>query len=211
METNGTNGTDERPIQVLGIAGSLRRGSYNRKLLEAARTLAPQGMRIELFDIAEIPPYNADLDTDAARPAAVARLKRAITAADAILIATPEYNHSVPGVLQNAIDWASRPNGKSPFVGKPAAIMGASTGALGSARGQQQLKLVLLSTLASVMAHPGVAVGMAAEKFDASGALTHEPTRQFVASFLRSLAEWTHRLMPRLAPGEPAQPAVLAA
>lgn len=182
------------PIRVLGIAGSLRRGSYNRRLLEAARELAPEGMRVEIIDLADIPLYNGDRDTDVERPAAVERLKRAVAEADAVLIATPEYNHSVPGVLQNAIDWVSRPAGKSPFAGKPVAIMGASTGALGAARAQQQLKLVLLSTLAVLMPHAGVAVGQAKEKFDAAGRLVHEPTRQFLAGMLRELEVWARRV-----------------
>jgi chromate reductase len=183
-----------RPLRVLGIVGSLRAGSYNRRLLEAARALAPAAMRIELFDLADIPLYNGDLDTDRARPAAVERLKRAITDADALLIATPEFNHSVPGVLQNAIDWASRPAMKSPLAGKPVAIMSASPGALGGARAAQQLKLVLMSTLAHLMPHPGVAVGFVADKLDASGALAHEPTRHFLTDLLRELDGWTRRM-----------------
>jgi chromate reductase len=183
-----------RPIRTLGIAGSLRRGSYNRRLLEAARELAPERMEIEVFDLADIPLYNGDLDRDGERPAAVERLKQAIARADSLLIATPEYNHSVPGVLQNAIDWASRPGGKSPFVGKPAGIMGTSPGAVGTARAQQQLKLVLLSTLAVLLPHPGIVVGQAAEKFGPSGDLVHEPTREFLRAFLRDLRDWTLRI-----------------
>jgi chromate reductase, NAD(P)H dehydrogenase (quinone) len=185
---------DTAPIRVLGIAGSLRRESYNRRLLEAARGLAPEAMTIEIFDLTPIPLYNGDFDTGGTRPEAVLHLKRAIAESDALLIATPEYNHSVPGVLQNAIDWASRPGGKSPFVGKPAALMGASPGAIGTARAQQQLKLVLLSTLAAVMPHPGVAVGNVGEKINPAGELIHEPTRQFLRSFLQDLWEWTHRI-----------------
>jgi chromate reductase len=181
-------------MNVLGLAGSLRQGSYNRRLLEAARHLAPAAMRIEPFTLEAIPLYNADLDVDDRRPDEVTRLKRAIAAADGLLIATPEYNHSVPGVLQNAIDWASRPGLKSPLAGKPAGIIGASTGAIASARAQQQLKLVLMSTLALVMPHNGIAVGQAAEKFDAAGVLTHEPTRQFVAAYLKELEAWVQRL-----------------
>jgi chromate reductase len=181
-------------MRLLGIPGSLRRGSYNRSLLEAAGELAPAGTTIELFDLDEIPLYNADLDADDIRPFEVTRLKDAIASADALLIATPEYNYTVPGVLQNAIDWASRPAMKSPFVGKPVGIMGAATGAIGTARAQQQLKVVLMATLALVMPHPGVLVGQAAEKFDAAGALVHEPTRRFVAQFLRDLDAWTARV-----------------
>ncbi len=181
-------------MRVLGIAGSLRRASYNRALLEAARQLAPPSMAIERFDLDAIPLYNADLDADGIRPAEVERLKKAIADADAILIVSPEYNHSVPGVLQNAIDWASRPGMKSPLVGKPTGIMGASLGVIGTARGQQQLKVVLMSTLALVLPHAGVLVGQAKDKFDASGTLADEPTRQFVAAYLKDLEAWTRRI-----------------
>ena len=181
-------------MRVLGIAGSLRRGSYNRALLEAARQLTPPDMAVEPFALDRIPLYNADLDADGQRPDEVERLKQAVSAADALLFVTPEYNHSVPGVLQNAIDWASRPGMKSPLAGKPAGLMGASTGAIGSARAQQQLKLVLMSTLSLVLPHAGVVVGQAPEKFDAAGTLTHEPTRHFIAAYLRALEAWTRRV-----------------
>jgi chromate reductase len=125
----------------------------------------------------------------------VARFKQAIAGAAAVLIVTPEYNHSVPGVLQNAIDWASRPGGNSVLKGKPVGIMSASPGAIGGARAQQQLKLVMLSTLSPVLPHPGVVVGQAKEKFDEAGSLTHEPTRQFVAAYLQALEVWTQRIM----------------
>jgi chromate reductase len=178
----------------MGIAGSLRRGSYNRSLLDAARALAPASLTIVPFQLDEIPLYNADYDADHLRPPEVARLKQTVAETDGLLIATPEYNHGVPGVLQNAIDWASRPGLKSPLVGKPVAIMGASTGAVGTARAQQQLKLVLMSTLALVMPHAGVLVGQAAQKFEASGTLGHEPTRQFVAAFLAEFERWIARV-----------------
>ena len=119
---------------------------------------------------------------------------RKVKEGDAFLVITPEYNHSVPGVLQNATDWASRPGMTSPLAGKPAGIMGASIGVLGTARGQQQLKLVLMSTLSLVMPHAGVVIGQAKEKFDAAGTLTHEPTRQFVAAYLKALEAWTRRV-----------------
>lgn len=182
------------PIRILAIAGSLRRASWNRRLLEAAAEVAPAGVEIEIFDLRDVPMYDADLDAEGVRPASVERLKRAVAESDAVLISTPEFNHSIPGVLQNAIDWVSRPAMKSPLVGKPAAIMGASPGALGAARAQQQLKLVLMSTLAQLMPHPGVAVGMVQEKFDANGRLVHEPTRQFLASFVAQLVDWTERV-----------------
>jgi chromate reductase len=187
-------GTTNTPLRIVAIAGSLRRGSWNRRLLEAARDLAPAGMRIDIVDLADIPLYDGDHDTDETRPAAVRRLKALVAEADGVLIATPEYNHSVPGVLQNAIDWISRPAMKSPLVDKPAAIMGVSPGALGAARAQQQLKLVLMATLAQVLPHPGVSVGLVTEKFDAEGRLVHEPTRGFVAAYLAAFETWIRRV-----------------
>lgn len=181
-------------IRVLGIAGSLRERSLNRSLLAAARELAPEGMSIDIFDLKDIPLYNQDLDVDGLRPAAVEGLRKAIQEADALLIATPEYNHSVPGVLQNAIDWASRPPRRSSLVGKPVAVMGASPGSIGAARAQEHLRLVLHATLALVMPHPGVAVGNAREKFDEDGNLVDEPTRRFIVNFLQDLEAWTRRV-----------------
>jgi chromate reductase len=178
----------------MGIAGSLRRESYNRSLLEAARKLAPESMTIVPFHLDEIPLYNADYDADHLRPPEVTRLKQTVAEADALLIATPEYNHTVPGVLQNAIDWASRPDLKSPLVGKPVAMMGASPGIVGTARAQQQLKLVLLSTLALVMPHAGVLVGHASQKFDMSGTLVDDQTRHFIAAYLADFQKWIARL-----------------
>jgi chromate reductase len=183
-------------MRVLGIAGSLRRASYNRALIASARELAPAGMTIEPFELDEIPLYNAELDNDELRPDEVRRLKEAVAAADALLIATPEYNYSVPGVLQNAIDWASRPVMRSPLVDKPVAIMGASPGLTGTARAQQQLKLVLMGTWSLVLTHPAVLVSAAHEKFDSAGRLVHEATRQHVAALLRALEVWAHRLAP---------------
>jgi chromate reductase len=185
--------TNDTPVRVIGIAGSLRKASHNRRLLEAARALAPASLQLEIASLDEIPMYNQDLDRDGVRPEAVERLKRAVAGADAVLIATPEYNHSVPGVLQNAIDWLSRPAMRSPLAGKPVAIMGSSPGALGAVRAQQQLKLVLMATLAQVMPHPGVAVGQVQDKFDAEGSLVHEPTQKFLVAFLNELEGWVRR------------------
>src|SRR2546423_4408600 len=143
-------------MRVLGFAGSLRRASYNRALIAAAHQLAPPAITIDTFELDDIPLYNGDLDVDGVRPFEVDRFKQAIAAADALLVATPEYNYSVSGVLQNALDWASRPAMKSVLAGKPVAIMGASPGAIGTARAQQQLKLVLMGTMSLVMPHAGV-------------------------------------------------------
>jgi chromate reductase, NAD(P)H dehydrogenase (quinone) len=177
-------------MRLLGIAGSLRRGSYNRALHETARHLMPPPMAMEIFELDDIPLYNGDYDVDGLRPFEVDRLKTAVAGADALLISTPEYNHSVPGVLQNAIDWASRPAMRSPLVGKPVAIIGASTGLAGTARAQQQLKLVLMSTLAHVMPHGGIYVGQSQQKFDAAGALVDDRARAFLARFLHDFERW---------------------
>lgn len=181
------------PLRVLAFAGSLRDGSTNRALVRAAVDLAPEGMTVEPFDgLGEIPLYNADLDTDDLRPEPVTRFKAAITDADALLIATPEYNHNVPGVLQNAIDWASRPAFRSPFVGKPVGIVGAAAGSIGTARAQEKLKSVLLAVHAHPFPHRGVLVGRAREKTE-DGRLTDEPTREFLTGYLADFASFARR------------------
>jgi chromate reductase len=180
-------------LRILGIAGSLRAGSYNRALLRAAQELAPAGMSIVIFELHAIPPYNADVEAQGF-PEPVVAFKAAIAEADGLLIATPEYNHSIPGVLKNAIDWASRPPGKCPLAGKPAAIMGASTGAISTARAQQHLRLVCSFLDMIVLNQPEVLVGRAQDKVDASGRLTDEPTRQFMSKFLQTFAQWVLRI-----------------
>lgn len=180
-------------LNVIGLVGSLREGSYNRALLRAAQGLAPESMDITLFDIAPIPMYNADLDNDEQRPAPVERLKRAVDEADAMLIATPEYNHGIPGVLKNAIDWASRPAGRSPMKGKTAAIMGAATGMWGTIRAQMHLRDVLAATGTYVVLKPEVLVRGVRDKFDDDLRLTDEPTRKFIRQLLENLAEQTLR------------------
>jgi chromate reductase, NAD(P)H dehydrogenase (quinone) len=184
----------ERQLLVCGIAGSLRQKSYNRALLRAAVELQPAGMEIRIFDrMAEIPLYNQDVE-DAGEPEPVGALRRAIAEADALLIATPEYNHGVPGVLKNAIDWASRPPRGSVLNGKPAAIFGASTGVTGTARAQAQLRLSFVFTQTPALLQPEILVYRAHEKFDADGRLVDERTREFVGKLLRELADWTRRL-----------------
>jgi chromate reductase len=180
------------PVRILGFAGSLRAGSYNRALLRAAQEVAPAGMTIETYDLAPIPLYNADVEARGF-PEPVVAFKAAIGAADAILIATPEYNHGVPGVLKNAIDWASRPARESPLGGKPAAIMGASPGMIGSARAQVQLRQAFTFTNTPVMMLPEIIVGRAKEKFDAEGRLTDEVTRKFLGTYLEAFRVWIER------------------
>jgi chromate reductase len=174
---------------VTAFAGSLRAGSYNRALLRAALEAAPDGMTIEIVDISGIPLYDADLE-EAALPEPVAAFKRAIAAADGLLIATPEYNHGVPGVTKNAIDWASRPPRESPLDGKPVAVMGASPGMTGTARGQSQLRQAFGFTNSYCMPQPEILVARAHEKFDAEGRLTEGATREHLAKFLAAFAGW---------------------
>lgn len=179
-------------MHILGIAGSLRTGSYNRAALHAARELIPAGTELEIFDLEGIPLYNQDQER--APPLRVVELKARIRTADAILFATPEYNYSISGVLKNAIDWASRPYGDNAWDGKPTAIMGASVGALGSARAQYQLRQMLVFLNMHPLNTPEVMIAKAAEKFDEHGNLHDEPTRKIMAAQLQALAAWTARL-----------------
>lgn len=183
-------------IQVLGIAGSLRQGSYNRALLRAAQELAPDEMEIQIFDnetLTLIPPYNEDVRQQG-EPETVEILKREISHADALLFAIPEYNYSISGVLKNAIDWVSRPPSESPLDGKPIAIMGASVGMSGTARAQMHFRQVCVFTNMLPLNKPQVQVAHAAEKFDSGGRLIDEDTRHFVRLLTQALLEWTRKL-----------------
>ena len=187
-ETFGPSGC----LRIIGIAGSLRAGSYNRALLRAAQELAPPTLQIDVADLSDIPMFNADVDARATPPA-VTVLRTAIHAADGLLLVTPEYNHGVPGVLKNAVDWLSQPLRGCVLEGKPTAIMGASSGLAGTARAQTQLRQSFVLTNTPVMLQPEVLVGRAQERFDAAGRLTDEPTRRFVAGFLAQFAAWLPR------------------
>jgi chromate reductase, NAD(P)H dehydrogenase (quinone) len=181
-----------KPLRILGIAGSLRRQSYNRAALRAATQLVPDGATIEIFELDGIPGFNQDEEQNP--PAKVADLKKRVREADAILIVTPEYNYSVPGVLKNAIDWASRPYGDSAWNGKPVAIMGASVGTIGTARAQYHLRQMFVFLNMFPVNQPEVMIGNAAERFDAEGNLTHETTKDFIRQLLQSLMVWTRRI-----------------
>jgi len=184
----------DQPLVVCAIAGSLRRASYNRALLRAAKELAPAGMEIRIFEgIGALPLFDQDLEATG-DPAPVRALREAIDEADALLVATPEYNHGVPGVLKNAIDWASRPARGTVLAGKPTAIFGASPGVTGTARAQAQLRQTFVFTDTPVLPQPEVLVYRAQEKFDAEGRLTDERTREFIGKLLLGLAGWTRRL-----------------
>lgn len=182
-----------KPLRVVGIAGSLRKASYNRSLLRAAQQVAPERLRIEIHELDAVPLYNEDVEL-AGVPPGVAELRQAIADADGLLIATPEYNHGVPGVLKNAIDWLSRPPRGSVLSGKPAAILGASPGMTGSARGQSQLRQAFVFTNTPAMLQPEILVSRAHEKFDDQGRLTDEKTRQFLGKYLEQFVEWIDRL-----------------
>jgi chromate reductase len=179
-------------LRILGIAGSLRRASLNRALLRAAAELAPEGMEIAAFDLAEVPLYDGDVEA-AGDPEPVARLKAAIRAADGILFVTPEYNHGVPAVMKNAVDWASRPPSDSALAGKPVGIIGASPGITGSARGQSQLRQAFEFTNSFCMPQPELLVFRAHEKFDGEGRLIGEGTSTHLVRYLEKLGDWVRR------------------
>jgi len=179
-------------MKVLGFAGSLRKASFNKALLRAAVEVAPASMAIEIFDLEGIPPFNQDHEMQP--PEKVKEFKARIRAADAVLIATPEANYSVPGVLKNAIDWASRPYGDSAFDGKPAAIMGASVGMIATARAQYHLRQCCVFLNMYPVNQPEVMVPFAQDKIDENGRLVDEPTRKRIGELLISLMAWTKRL-----------------
>ncbi len=179
-------------VRVLGISGSLRKASFNTALLRAAIALAPAGVHIEVANIARIPLYDEDVRAQGF-PESVAKLRDQIAASDALLVVTPEYNYSVPGVLKNAFDWASRPP-KPPFAGKALAIMGASTSLGGTMRAQYHLRQIAVFLDMHPLNKPEIFVRSAASAFDAEGRLTDETTRKLISQQLEALASWVHRL-----------------
>lgn len=188
-----TSGSDDT-VRILAMVGSLRRGSYNRMLYEAAVELAPAGMTFTEADLRSLPLYDDDVRLEQDYPEPARRLRADIAAADGLLIVSPEYNHTVPGVLQNAIDWASRPPDQ-PFKGKPVAIMGASTGRLGTVRMQLTLRTTLDSLEAHALLKPEVMVSSAREAFDETG-LADPTARQLVAALMAAFEGWMRRLAP---------------
>ncbi|MYH39084.1 MAG: NAD(P)H-dependent oxidoreductase [Rhodospirillaceae bacterium] len=180
-------------MNLLGIAGSLRAGSFNRSLIRAAAAAAPDGVTVAAFGrLGEIPPYNDD-EKQKAIPDAVTALAAEIRAADGLLIATPEYNYGVSGVLKNAIDWISRVPDQ-PFKDKPIGVMGAAMGGLGTARAQYDLRRSFIFLEGLVMNRPEIFVGAAHTKFDETGALTDEATREILTDYMKALAAWIERV-----------------
>jgi chromate reductase len=174
-------------IKILGIAGSLRRRSYNKGALRAAQQLCPEGAAIEVFDLDGIPPFNQDEEKNV--PAKVSEFKRKIRGADAILLATPEYNYGMPGVLKNAIDWASRPYGDNAWSGKPVALMSAALSMGGGVRAQYQLRQAFVFLNMEAVVQPEVAIANAPERFDKEGNLTDETSKKLVGQLLRNLVD----------------------
>ena len=181
-------------VRILGIAGSLRVGSYNKAALRAAQLLAPENVEVDIFPLDAIPMFNEDAEKSP--PSSVVELKKRIRRADAVLIVTPEYNYSIPALLKNALDWASRPNGDSVWSGKAAAIMGASLSAIGTCRAQHHLRQILVSLDLFTLNQPEVVIADAAHRFDENGNLIHEPTKRLIQELLNKLVEWTRRLSP---------------
>ena len=184
----------DRAFEVIGFAGSLRRASYNRALLRVAAELATPTLHVTIHDLGPIPLYNSDVEA-AGVPNSVAELRAAVRQADALLIATPEYNHGVPGVLKNTIDWLSRPPRESALNGKVAAVMGASPGMTGTARSQTQLRQAFVFTNTYALLQPEVLVARAHEKFDADGRLTDQGTRDFLKTFMTAFADLISRFV----------------
>ena len=182
----------EKRIRILTFAGSLRKGSYNKALVHAAVELAPENVVLKVFDLEGIPPFNEDQLNNP--PAKVVEFKDEIRSADALLIATPEYNYSIPGVLKNAIDWASRPFPGNPLEGKPVAVMSASTGRLGGARAQYHLRQTFVFLNMFPLNRPEVMLSQAADNFDVNGTLTNEQTRTLIKKLIEALVAWTNRL-----------------
>ncbi|MGZ3582575.1 MAG: NADPH-dependent FMN reductase [Ktedonobacterales bacterium] len=186
------------PLHILGIAGSLRVGSYNHALLRAAQQQAPQGVEINLYDIAPIPLYNADVEARG-DPEPVVAFKAAIRAADGLVIATPEYNHGVPGVLKNAVDWASRPHRASPLDSKPVALMGATAGRGSTFQAQAQLREAFVYAGACTLSQPEFSLSRADAAFDVipnarvtavPGRLTDPDTRSALQELLEAFTQW---------------------
>jgi chromate reductase, NAD(P)H dehydrogenase (quinone) len=179
-------------VKTLGISGSLRKGSYNTAALRAAAELLPEGMTLEMADIAQFPLYNEDV-RQAGFPPPVQKLRDQIVAADALLFVTPEYNYSMSGVLKNAIDWASRPPNQ-PFDGKPVGMMGATPSLWGTTRAQYHLRQSCVYLNMLPVNKPEVLIAGAQGKFDAELRLTDKATRDLIAQLLVALRDWTRRL-----------------
>ena len=185
---------EQKDFRILGLAGSLRQASFHRGIVRAAHEVTPRWMSCENFDLARIPYFNQDTE-DEGNPEPVKELREKIRAYDAVLIATPEYDYAIPGVLTSALDWCLRSRHEpTPFHHKPVGLVGASPGGGGTARGQLVLRQILLHPPAYVMPEPQMLIPFSRQKFDVeTGDLVDEETRERLGRFLSSLAEWTGR------------------
>ncbi len=182
-------------MHITAVVGSLRRDSFNRMLYQSAQELLPAGMTLDEAAIVDIPPYNDDVRLEHGYPPPVLTFRDSLFAADGILFISPEYNYSMPGVLKNAVDWASRPSDDQPFRDKPIGVMGASTGAMGTSRMQNHLRQAMVLVQGIVMPRPEVVITFAAQKFDIeAGRLSDEDTRDHVGRFLAAFAAWIERV-----------------
>ena len=188
---------DASNLNVLIICGSLRKGSFNAMVANTLPSLAPAGMKIARSPTIEMPLYNADVQNEQGFPAPATALADAVRAADGLVIVTPEYNYSLPGVLKNAIDWVSRPLSETAFKGKPVAAMGAATGNFGTVRAQVELRQILVSVGAYQLVKPELLVYSAAGRFDETGRLIDESTRLLLAELIEALVAWARQLTQR--------------
>ena len=172
-------------IKILGIAGSIREKSYNRMLLEATKLLLNEDLEMEIFDLKNIPMYNNDIEDQL--PDVVTQFKQKISESDIVLIATPEYNYSISGVLKNALDWASRPKGQNSFAAKPVGIMGVSGGSLGTSRAQYHLRQIGVALDMRMLNRPEIMVASGAKKFAEDGSLNDEVTKDMIKMMINNL------------------------
>lgn len=188
-----------KKIKILGIPGSIRKGSFNKAALETASELTPAGTQVEVYGrLGDLPPFNQDLENNLPEP--VADLKAKVAAADAILFSTPEYNYSIPGILKNAIDWASRPYGQSAWEGKPVGIMSAATGRIGGARAQMALRKTFVFLNMIPLNKPEILIPFAQHKVDSGSArIIDEDTREHIRKFMEALTQWTIRMQAQTA------------
>lgn len=181
------------PLDLVAIAGSLRTGSYNRALLGHLPDLSPPTLRYTVLDWSAVPVFNEDLERDEIPPPVVVELQRRIRASDGLVLATPEYNHGVPGPLKNLIDWLSRGPMPHGLYGVPVAMLGASSGFIGTTRSQSMLRQTLAALNAPVMPYPQVLIGPTGQRFDDSGRLHHEPTLDFIRHWAVEVERWMRR------------------
>jgi chromate reductase len=189
----GETGVTERRIEVAALVGSLRRQSFNRGLLRAAMLVRPDNMHLYEVPIRELPYFNEDLE-QGGNPSSVREFRSQLERADALLICTPEYSYSIPGVLKNALDWASRPAGRSVLRGTPLAILGASSGRSGTMRGQLHLRQISVAIGMLPLPEPETYITFAGDKFNQQGELTDQTSRDLVKTTMANLAEWTELL-----------------